>query len=134
MCPPIRDRANSLAATSCGLRKCHSCQEPISGALMEENRFRFPTPFRSQVPDTFSPAAHFINVMLLEFLGIPEDVREDRAKRLMLELERLASHDEPQPLGSYRPEGSNGSGSANNTEKREGLGGAMVLNRKRKVV
>ncbi len=74
--------------------------------------------------------------MLLEFLALPEDVWEDRAKRLMLELERLASHDEPQPLGSYRPEGSrsNGSGSANNTEKREGLGGAMVLNRKRKVV
>ena len=101
---------------------------------MEENRFRFPTPFRSPVPDTFSLAAHFINAMLLEFLALPEDVREDRAKRLMLELERLASHDEPQPLGSYGPEGSSGSGSAKNAEKREGVGGAMVLNRKRKVV
>src|SRR5271166_1641620 len=26
MCPPIRDRANSFAATFCGLRKCHSLQ------------------------------------------------------------------------------------------------------------
>jgi hypothetical protein len=24
--------------------KCHSCQEPISGRSVEENRFRFPTP------------------------------------------------------------------------------------------
>src|SRR5208337_1678667 len=44
MCPPIRDRAKSFAATSCGLKKCHSCQEPISGRSVEENRFRFPTP------------------------------------------------------------------------------------------
>jgi hypothetical protein len=29
MCPPIRDRANSLAATSCGLRKCHSFLIPL---------------------------------------------------------------------------------------------------------
>ena len=82
------------------------------------------------VPDTFSLAGsrhlfaerHTSSTRCYwSSLALPEDVWEDRAKRLMLELERLASHDEPQPLGSYRPEGSNGSSSANNTEKREGL-------------
>ena len=38
MCPPIRDRANSLAATSCGLRKCHSFLTPFLPQLFLKGR------------------------------------------------------------------------------------------------
>jgi hypothetical protein len=38
---------NFFSSSNSRLRKCHSCQQPISGTLVEENRFRFLTPFRA---------------------------------------------------------------------------------------
>jgi hypothetical protein len=34
-----------------GFLECHSCREPIPAKLVEENRFRFPTPFRFLLGD-----------------------------------------------------------------------------------
>ncbi len=38
---------NFFSSSNLRLRKCHSCQQPISGTLVEENRFRFLTAFRA---------------------------------------------------------------------------------------
>src|SRR5271157_6078518 len=46
---------NTLRPSVLGLTECHSCQEPISGTLMEESRFLVPDTFVASAPKMKRP-------------------------------------------------------------------------------